>query len=210
MDVWPTFPVRYYLIDFGCSVHFTPSSRLDDGLIKSFPITRKRCHCSRVPVIGNDLCAPEMRGLTKHDTFAADIYVAARLFYGFLAVRQLFLYENNIFILITVYCQDIVLVISGFLEFLQDMSSFNPSSRVSATVVLNRLKRLRFEISCQELSQVRRIELTGYHLIPRSFCRSLFEAISAGQFWLACRFGELYLLCQLMFSLFFKNFSRLL
>ena len=91
MDVWPppefrsNSPVRYYLMDFGCSVHFTPSSRLDDGLIKSFPITRKRCHCSRV--IGNDLCAPEMRGLTKHDTFATDIYVAARLFYGFFAVR---------------------------------------------------------------------------------------------------------------------------
>ena len=91
MDVWPppefrsTFPVRYYLMDFGCSVHFTPSSRLDDGFIKPFPINREQC-------------APEMRGLTKYDPFSADIYVAARVIYGFFAVRLLFLMRKTFYL----------------------------------------------------------------------------------------------------------------
>ena len=41
--------------------------------------------------------------------------------------------------------QDIVPDVLGFLEVLQDMSSFNPSSRVSASAAPNRLKRLRSE-----------------------------------------------------------------
>ena len=79
MDVWPppefrsSFPVRYYLMDFGCPVHFTPSLRLHDGLVKPFTIAREQC-------------APEMHGTTKYDPFAADIYAVARLFYAFFAV----------------------------------------------------------------------------------------------------------------------------
>ena len=86
VEVWPppefraTFSVRYYLMDFGCSVHFSPSSRLRDRMIKPFPI-------------GREQCAPEMRRSTKYDPFAADIYVAARVFYGFFAVRLSFLYR---------------------------------------------------------------------------------------------------------------------
>ena len=84
-DVWPppefraTFPVRYYLMDFGCSVHFTPSPRLHDGLVKPFKI-------------GREQCAPEMRGSTKYDPFAADVYVVARVFFSFFIVRLSFLY----------------------------------------------------------------------------------------------------------------------
>ena len=85
--------------------------------------------------------------------------------------------------------QDIVPDVLGFLEVLQDMSSFNPSSRVSASVALNRLKKLRSQTPSQALSQIRQVELSGYCLIPRSFCRTLFEIISAGQLWLACRFA---------------------
>jgi hypothetical protein len=68
------------------------------------------------------------------------------------------------------------------------MSTFKPSSRVSATVALNRLKGLRSQTPCEVLSQVKRIDISGFYLIPRSFCRTLFEIISAGQLWLACWF----------------------
>ena len=85
VDVWPppefraTFLARYYLMDFGCSVHFTPSSRLHDGLVKPF-------------TIGREQCAPEIRGSTKYDPFAADVYVVARVFHAFFAVRLSFHY----------------------------------------------------------------------------------------------------------------------
>ena len=69
------------------------------------------------------------------------------------------------------------------------MSSFNPSSRISAIGALIRLKGLRSQIPCQVLSEVRRIKDYEYCLIPRSFCRTLFEIVSAGQLWLACRFA---------------------
>ena len=80
IDVWPppefraTFPVRYYLIDFGHSVHFTPSSRRHDGLVKPFPI-------------GREQCAPEMDGSRKYNPFSADVYMVARVFYAFIKVR---------------------------------------------------------------------------------------------------------------------------
>jgi hypothetical protein len=70
VDVWPppefrsTFPVRYHLMDFGCSVHFTPSSHLHDGLVEPFSIGRMQC-------------ATEMSGSTKYNPFAADVYVVA-------------------------------------------------------------------------------------------------------------------------------------
>ena len=93
VDVWPppefrtTFPVRYYLMDFGCSFHFTPSLRLHDGLVKPFPIARLQC-------------APEMRGSKKYDPFSADVYVVARVFFGFFQVRLSFrfgMFELNQF-----------------------------------------------------------------------------------------------------------------
>jgi len=142
VEIWPppefrtTFPVRYYLMDFGCSVHFSPSLPLHDRLVKPFAITREQC-------------APEMDGSTKYDPFAVDIYVVARLFYALFV--------------------DIVPDVPGFLELLQDMSSFNPSSRVSAPLALARLKALKSQTPGQVLSQVKEVELSAYHLIPRSF-----------------------------------------
>jgi len=161
VEIWPppefrtTFPVRYYLMDFGCSVHFSPSLPLHDRLVKPFAITREQC-------------APEMDGSTKYDPFAVDIYVVARLFYALFV--------------------DIVPDVPGFLELLQDMSSFNPSSRVSAPLALARLKALKSQTPRQVLSQVKEVELSAYHLIPRIFCRTLFEIIAARQLRLACWF----------------------
>ena len=85
VDVWPppefraTFPVRYYLMDFGCSVRFTPSSRIHDGLVKPFPI-------------GREQTAPEMDDSRKYNPFAADVYMVGRVFYAHFAVRLSFLY----------------------------------------------------------------------------------------------------------------------
>ena len=68
------------------------------------------------------------------------------------------------------------------------MSSFNPSSRVFATVALDQLKALKSQTPHQVLSQVKKVELSAYHLIPRSFCPTFFEIISAGQLRLVCWF----------------------
>ncbi|KIM42429.1 hypothetical protein M413DRAFT_444847 [Hebeloma cylindrosporum] len=161
VDIWPppefrsTFPVQYYFIDFGCSVHLPPSLPPKDRLIKPFNITREHR-------------APEMRGSKEYDPFPADIYAAARVFYS------LFM--------------DIVPGVPGLLELLQDMSSFNPSSRISLSVALDRLKALKSQTPTEALSDIRDIEPHGFHLIPRSFCRTLFEVISAGYLRLACWF----------------------
>ena len=74
-----TFLVRYYLTDFGCSVHFIHSLCLHDDLVKPF-------------TIGREQCAPEMRGSTEYDPFAADVYVVARVFHVFFAVSLSFFY----------------------------------------------------------------------------------------------------------------------
>lgn len=74
-NIWPppefrsTFPVRYYLMDFGCSVHLPPSLPPRDRLIEPFKIAREQC-------------PGEMSVSTKYDPFAADIYVVARVFYS--------------------------------------------------------------------------------------------------------------------------------
>lgn len=83
-NIWPppefrsTFPVRYYLMDFGCSVHLPPSLPPRDRLIEPFKIAREQC-------------PGEMSVSTKYDPFAADIYVVARVFYSLCRVRFSFL-----------------------------------------------------------------------------------------------------------------------
>ncbi|EDR14436.1 uncharacterized protein LACBIDRAFT_321504 [Laccaria bicolor S238N-H82] len=153
IDIWPphefrsTFPVRYYLMDFGCSVHLPPNLPPRDRLIKPFKIAREQCPA-------------EMLGSTKYDPFAADIYVVARVFYGLFRVRLL--YEAKL------YFQDIVPDVPGLLELLQDMSSHNPSSRISLTVALDRLEVLKSQTPPQVLSQVKQIGLSAYQLIPQN------------------------------------------
>lgn len=86
------------------------------------------------------------------------------------------------------YFQDFVPDVPGFLDLLQDMSSFNPSRRISLTVALDRLKVLKSQTPSQVLSQVKETELYVYEIIPRSFFRTLFEVISTGRLMFACRF----------------------
>jgi hypothetical protein len=67
------------------------------------------------------------------------------------------------------------------------MSSFNPSSRISATEALARLRTLRSKIPAEKLSKMQKIEFGNYFLIPRSLWRTLLEVVKTGQLVLACR-----------------------
>jgi hypothetical protein len=73
-----TFPLKYFLIDFGYSVHFEPGS---DGLIEPVAVSHEQF-------------APEISEMSggRIDPFAADVYSTARLFYGFFEVSPPFLY----------------------------------------------------------------------------------------------------------------------
>jgi len=161
LDIWPppefrsTFAVRYYMMDFGCSVRFSPESHPRDHLVKPFNIAREQR-------------APEMDRVAKYDPYAADVYATGRLFYGWFS--------------------EIVPSVPGFLDLLRNMTNFNPSGRVSAAVALDRLKKSRSQTPHETLYRTREVDLIAYYLIPRSYCRVLFEIVSAGQFWLACRF----------------------
>jgi len=150
-----TFPVQYYLMDFGLSVHFSPDSDPRKRLVKPFKI-------------GREQRPPEADGREEYDPFAADVYSMARVFYAAF--------------------KDIVPDTPGFLELLQDMSSFNPSSRISAAVARNRLEALRYKMSPEALSRVRDIKPTAYYVIPRGFWRTVLEIARAGQWWLVCCF----------------------
>jgi hypothetical protein len=66
-------PVKYYLIDFGFSVQFSPKSRPEDRLVMPFEIAREQR-------------APEMDWDAPYDPFPTDVYALARLFYGFFKV----------------------------------------------------------------------------------------------------------------------------
>ena|SRR3984957_6551252 len=159
LEAWPppefrsTFPVKYFFIDFGCSVRFPSTSDPCERLVKPFKITRVQR-------------APETDGPTKYDPFAADVFALAHVFYACFKVwlspryRAVFM---DIFI-----CKIIVPDIPGFLELLQDMSSYNPSSRISAMVALDQLRTMRPHIPPETLSQVREIQFEGYFQIPRS------------------------------------------
>jgi hypothetical protein len=68
-----TFPVKYYLIDFGCSIQFPHASDPGKRLVEPFRI-------------GREQRAPETSRLEKYDPFPADVYALARLFYAYLRV----------------------------------------------------------------------------------------------------------------------------
>ncbi|GBE83928.1 hypothetical protein SCP_0509870 [Sparassis crispa] len=75
LKIWPplewrsTFPVRYYLLDFGISVHFPEDLPLSRCTILPFP--QGRMHR-----------APETLGKKAFNPFAADVYQIARLLYA--------------------------------------------------------------------------------------------------------------------------------
>jgi serine/threonine protein kinase len=74
-----TFPVRYYLIDFGFAHDFPKHLRLEECIIEPFSN-------------GREQRPPEADRHKRYNPFAADVYQAARLFYGWFAVSDLPLY----------------------------------------------------------------------------------------------------------------------
>jgi hypothetical protein len=71
-----TFPVRYYLMDFGFAHHFQKHLLLAECLIEPFSN-------------GREQRPPEADWHKRYNPFAADVYQAARLFYGWFAVSSL-------------------------------------------------------------------------------------------------------------------------
>jgi serine/threonine protein kinase len=74
-DFRSTFPIRYYLIDFGTSRLFPPKSRLRDCLVHPFRTDRPQR-------------PPEVVGDRPFDPFAADVYQTARLLYAWFIVSK--------------------------------------------------------------------------------------------------------------------------
>jgi len=70
-----TFPIKYYLIDFGYSVRVPGGVNPDKFLIEA------RRTCRRNPV-------PETVGIGMFNPFAADVYQAAQLFYSWFGVSS--------------------------------------------------------------------------------------------------------------------------
>ncbi|KDQ18764.1 hypothetical protein BOTBODRAFT_153640 [Botryobasidium botryosum FD-172 SS1] len=132
-----TFPVTYWLADFDSSVSFSPQTSARERLATPFQIDREQA-------------APEQTlgsNHTKYDPFAADVYQAARLLYALF--------------------QDIVPQVPGFLELLQDMSSYNAPSRIPMAEALDRFLTLRRDLPDERCSKACEIELRGYPPIPR-------------------------------------------
>jgi hypothetical protein len=69
-----TFPVRYWLMDFGYSIYFPPGVASARRFVKGLKIGRPHR-------------APETGRSVGYCPFAADVYQAARLFYAWFKVR---------------------------------------------------------------------------------------------------------------------------
>ena len=83
--------------------------------------------------------------------------------------------------------QDLVHEIPGFLDLLRDMSSYNPSNRISAAEALARFRILRSRLQCEDLLKTRERELLEYPLIPRSFWRMFIDIVQTGRLVIAAR-----------------------
>jgi serine/threonine protein kinase len=71
-----TFPIRYFLIDFGVAHYFSKHLRLEECFIEPF-------------LNGREQQPPEASWNKRYNPFAADVYQVARLFYGWFAVSDL-------------------------------------------------------------------------------------------------------------------------
>jgi serine/threonine protein kinase len=70
-----TFPIRYYLVDFGFAHHCPKHSRREECLIE-------------LSTNGREQRPPEADWNKRYNPFAADVYQTARLFYGWFAVSD--------------------------------------------------------------------------------------------------------------------------
>ncbi|GBE83932.1 hypothetical protein SCP_0509910 [Sparassis crispa] len=126
--------------------------------------------CTALPFPqGREHRAPEVRGTQAFNPFAADVYQTARIFYG--------------------WFPDLVDDVPDLLKLLQDMSSYNPSRRITATEALARLRTLRSTIPDEKLKDLRERELLIFPLVPRSHLVMFRDILETGKWSLACQFA---------------------
>lgn len=141
-----TFPVRYWLIDFNHSVYYQPAWDLKEPLAKPYLDRQLR---PQHP--------PEIYGPGPFNPFAADIYQAGRLFYSFIHVCLLAIFEifdSN------AHLKRDMADLPGLLELLQDMTKPNPPDRISAAAASARMQQLQSGYSYDTLEQARDIDDT--------------------------------------------------
>lgn len=89
--------------------------------------------------------------------------------------------------------QELVHEVPGFLQLLQDMSSFNPARRPSAADALTRFRGLRPLISEERLSEVHEYPIFHYPLIPTSYWVMLRDMLECKQWRIAYEYTKLVL-----------------
>ncbi|KAL6302706.1 kinase-like domain-containing protein [Sparassis latifolia] len=118
---------------------------------------------------GREHRAPETLGKTAYNPFAADVYQTARVFYGLFS--------------------DVANSVPDLLKLLQDMSSYNPSRRITATMALARLRALCSTIPVDMLQEEQEREILSFPDIPRSNLITFRDIIETGNCALACQFA---------------------
>ena len=93
-------------MDFGFAHYFPKHLRLEESIIEPFSNGREQ----RLPEAG------------QHEIYAADVYRAARLFYGWFAVSDLPLSRPEIQI---AGRRGVICDVPGFLDLLRDMTIIN-------------------------------------------------------------------------------------
>ncbi|OCH86782.1 hypothetical protein OBBRIDRAFT_806536 [Obba rivulosa] len=138
--IWPPHPWR--------STFPVQYLLIDFGYSVRFPPDAPLSACTAVPNSGGREHRPaEALESNPCNPFAVDVYQTARLFYGWFA--------------------DVVHSTPGFLELLQDMSSFNPARRPSAAESLARFRAFRHLFPKDQLHEVHEYALFSFPLVPR-------------------------------------------
>jgi serine/threonine protein kinase len=114
------FPVKYSLIDFGCSIQFSPDAD-PSSYLGTWKVSRQQR-------------APETTTGKPFDPFAADVYQTGRTIYGWCMVRykahsSLCPATSNGRLLVQKFKDDIPAV----LAVLQDMTRSRPDTRLNVT-----------------------------------------------------------------------------
>jgi len=149
-----SFPVKYALIDFGCSLQFssdeTPARRRG-----FWPVPREQR-------------APEAVGGNDFDPFAADVYQTGRTIYGWCQVRFFLL----VLFQVTLPClQKFIADIPGVLAVLQDMTRLRAELRLSAAEAFMRMSMAVHPVSeLTKATELPTCQLDEFDPVP---CRTM-------------------------------------
>lgn len=105
---------------------------------------------------GREHKAPEVES-TQFNPFAADVYQTGRLLYGwfYVCLESSFIAPSQVQVTesLSIYRQDVVPDIPGFLELVRDMTSVQPSGRPSASQSLDRIRTIRSCVPQEKLQR---------------------------------------------------------